>query len=264
MNKAFRAVVASAGLVLAGTVQAGLPIGAEQARARGVELPLPFGISLFHMDQEQPLKVNRLEVQAGGSNVPATIENLENEDESDNLRFDAWLFPFLDVYALVGKVDSSSKGTAVVPAGAFGPQEQRIAFQQDYDGDTLGLGMTLAYGHKNLFATLDINYTETDINISSEDATALVINPRVGWAGTQGGFKGAAWLGVMHQDLEQTLEVDTQFGGIPVTATVEEEAEEPLNYIVGGRWQIDRHWHATLELGFGEREHWMANFGYRF
>lgn len=261
-------MVALLGVATTTDVQAGLPIGGDEARARGLELPLPFGISWYHMDQEQPFKVNDLQVTAFGSPVPGVmIKDLENSDVSDNLRLDAWLFPFLDVYALLGKTDSKTTGTAVVPAGAFGPGSpaQMIPFAQKYHGDTLGLGITLVYGYQNLFASLDMNHTETDIDISSDDAKATVFNPRVGWNGQRGGFKGSLWLGAMYQDLKQTLEVNTTFNGIPVTAVVEQEAAEPLNYVVGGRWNIDPRFQITLEWGFGEqRDHWLANAGYRF
>ncbi len=240
------------------------PIGAEAARARGIELPLPFGLSWTHMEQDQPFKVTRLEVSAGGAPVPASIEKLTNEDRTDTLRLDAWVFPFLNIYLLAGRSDSESEGTATIPAGLFGPSSLMVPFKQRYKGDILGLGLTLAAGYRSFFATLDANYTETNIDISEDDAKAIVINPRLGWNGRYHGWQGALWVGAMYQDLQQTLVIETEFMGAPVTAIIEEQAAEPWNTVVGASWNINRRVQLLLEGGFGQRQQWLASLGYRF
>lgn len=57
---------------------------------------------------------------------------------------------------------------------------------------------------------------------------------------------------------------ETEFMGTPATADIEEEAEEPWNALVGASWAFSRHVGLTLEGGFGKREQWMVQLGYRF
>jgi hypothetical protein len=246
------------------TAFAEIPIGADAAKARGIELPLPFGVTWSHLDQHQSLQVNRLDISSGGLPVPANMERVRNRDETDTLRVDMWLFPFLDLYAVAGRSRSVARGTATIPAGVFGPAPLDVPFEQRYKGDILGLGLTLAAGYKSFFATLDANYTETDIDISKEDAKATVITPRLGWTGQCPHWQGALWLGAMYQDLDQTLQVESEFNGAPVSVTIEEEAEEPWNYLVGASWAFKPYLTLIVEGGFGDREQWMSSLSYRF
>ncbi len=247
-----------------GLLHAGWPIGAEAAKARGIELPLAFGLSLQYLDQSQPLTVSRSEFSADGSPFPATVDDLENQDRSQTLRLDGWLFPFLNLYLLGGQSQSVSEGTATIPPGVFGPQAMMVPFRQSYDGDILGLGFTLAAAHQQYFITLDLNYSETDIEISDDDAKATVISPRLGWTGSYRAWHGSLWLGAMYQDLKQTLEVDSDFNGSRVQAVIEQEAEQPWNTILGANWVINPHFWLALEGGFGKREQWIGSLGYRF
>ena len=88
-----------------------LPIWGKDARDRGYVLPLPFGISLVGLTQEQPFEVSRIGLAFGGNenddinnlvNSAVTAKNLEVSDTTFNLRFDTWIFPFWNVYRAVG------------------------------------------------------------------------------------------------------------------------------------------------------------------
>jgi len=43
-----------------------------------------------------------------------------------------------------------------------------------------------------------------------------------------------------------------------------QSTQEPLNYVVGGQWDINRSFSVLAELGFGERKSEMLNLTYRF
>jgi hypothetical protein len=44
------------------------------------------------------------------------------------------------------------------------------------------------------------------------DAEAKVISSRIGWNGTMGRFTGVLWVGVMYQDVSQTLDLPLDIG----------------------------------------------------
>jgi hypothetical protein len=54
--------------------------------------------------------------------------------------------------------------------------------------------------------------------------------------------------------------------GIAVVEEVqnEESTQEPVNYVIGGQWDINRSFSVLAELGFGKRESQMLNLTYRF
>jgi hypothetical protein len=86
-----------------------LPFLAQQVIDKGYELPLPYGIGLTyaHVDQEQIL--SDLEVGLnGGAKEPfpfVGFDNARSVSDSLQLKLDAWLFPFMNVFALFGRVD---------------------------------------------------------------------------------------------------------------------------------------------------------------
>ncbi len=95
-----------------------LPILGQQARDEGYVLPLPFGVSSVLMVQEQPFEVKSIGVAFSDneSNVIngivdniITPENLKVSDQTLNFRFDAWIFPFWNIYGILGKTQGKAE-----------------------------------------------------------------------------------------------------------------------------------------------------------
>ena len=104
----------------------------------------------------------------------------------------------------------------------------------------------------------------SDLDISITDAEATVISARVGWNGKLGGFTGVLWVGAMYQDIAQVLDLPLDVGDDILLVSIDQETQEPLNYVVGGQWDINRSFSVLAELGFGERKSEMLNLTYRF
>ncbi len=261
-----------------------LPIFGRDARERGYVLPRPFGISLGYMGQNQPFDVNGLEVEGIDvkSSGLAVVDEVDNQEDTVTLRFDAWIFPFLNVYGILGKTDGKADGPLRVdPSVVLGntcrlPQVDcspiNTSFNIDYTGNVGGGGVTIAGGYKSFFGMVDSNYTVTDLDISSTDATAWVTSARIGWNGKLGGFTGAFWVGTMYQDINQTLDLEVavppEFGNFLgrtfIEVSVEESTQSPWNGLLGGRWEIGKGFEMLAEFGFGPRRSNMLNLTYRF
>lgn len=270
-----------------------LPLLGAEARAKGYVLPNPFGISLGYMHQTQPFDVNSIAFSIDGS--PGLqlgdflkMEDLDVVDSSMSLRFDTWILPFLNAYGILGQSKGQARGDLTTAAFEIPPlcdiskicdaifpplippkwkqptpvPETNTAITLNYSGLTLGGGITIAGGYKDFFGMLDYNYTETDLDVSSEDAVAKVISTRIGWNGRLGAWSGSLWVGAMQQNIRQLL--DIQVPSLPFLVEVEQETASPLNYLVGGRWNITEDVEWLLEGGVGGRKQIFSSVSYRF
>lgn len=254
-----------------------LPIWGRDAREKGYVLPRPFGLSLGYMVQKQPFNVDGLEVEGIDIKSPglAVVDEVDNKEDTVTLRFDAWIFPFFNVYGILGKTDGHAEGPLTVnPEVLFGNAGCAIlgidcspintTFELDYTGNVGGGGITIAGGYKDFFGMIDTNYTVTDLDISTTDAKAWVTSARLGWNGKLGFFTGALWVGGMHQNINQTLDLEIPVSGRSLQVSVEQSTQVAWNTVLGGRWEFGKGFEMLAEFGLGGRRSNMLNLTYRF
>ena len=89
-----------------------LPIWGREACERGYVLPRPFGISLGYMHQDQPFDVGNVFVNGIDVKTPgvAVVDEVQNEETTYTLRADVWLFPFWNVYGILGRTSGQAVG----------------------------------------------------------------------------------------------------------------------------------------------------------
>ena len=138
----------------------GLPIGKEHVDPD--RLPLPFGAGLTVYSQSQEYRIADLSfdtpllgpIDTGGIGI-------DNQLDEINLKLDAWIFPFLNVFGIIGDLDGTTKvGLSqlelAVPLGDL---------TIHYDGEVYGGGIT---GQSDAIA-LGIARYLTDLNPSYRD-----------------------------------------------------------------------------------------------
>jgi hypothetical protein len=76
-----------------------LPFLAQKVIDKGYDLPLPYGIGLTYAKVDQDQLIDNLRVG---------INNISSKNDTLQLKLDAWLFPFMNVFALFGKIDGSA------------------------------------------------------------------------------------------------------------------------------------------------------------
>jgi len=283
-----------------------LPILGKKARAAGYLLPLPFGVSIIGLSQQQPFTMSKIGLEIDGQQSDAindliddsiTAKNLKVSDTTYNLRFDAWILPFWNIYGLVGKTNGTAElelgvnlelPTLLLKAAGIGSgfNDQRctslnLPFQGpapgnclvsaediptslNFHGTILGYGTTFAGGYGDFFGMFDINYTEADINIAIEKSKQTVYSTRIGWNGRIDIFQGQIWIGAMKEDIEQQLAVSAP--GTKVAVLIDQQASSPWNYLIGAQWNITEEWSVIAEtnLAFSDRQQFMMQLGYRF
>ena len=234
-----------------------LPLLAEWAGAR--ELPLPFGVSLLCYGQDHGYDIRRLAASSAldpriGPMVqqldPATID-VDNRVTQIGLKADVWLFPFLDVFALAGRID----GETEVSFGELPPEAEPIlgaldrGLDVDYSGFVYGVGGTLTWGMGPAFAALNGLATWTDLD-EETSVEAYILRPLVG---VRVGAL-ALWTGAMYQKAQEDHEGSIALAGLGlIDYDLELEEKEPWNALVGASYDVAKNWQIEAEAGFGER-----------
>jgi len=189
----------------------GLPLLADEALKRGHELPLPFGTGLILtglMDREIDVSDVRIGIEGSEQSVSDYAMLGSSSDVFNaNFRFDTWILPFLNVYALAGYVHNESETTIRVTLPAPGPLPGEIVreatIDTSLDGYVGGVGMTLAGGYKSFFVVADYNYNRADLGFDDK-FTAKIGSIRAGWQGKVGGRPLQTWLGAGNWDTAAT------------------------------------------------------------
>lgn len=252
-----------------------LPILGKPACELGYVLPRPFGLSLGYMHQDQPFDVGGIFVNGIDVKTPglAVVNEVQNEESTYTLRADAWILPFWNIYGILGRTSGRAVGPLMIDLEPVFPVICKLpgnncavdtTFRLDYEANVRGYGTTLAGGYKSFFGMIDFNWTTADLDISLTDAKAKVISSRVGYNGKIGKFSGVLWVGVMYQDISQTLDLPLDIGENNLLVTIDQSTQEAYNYVVGGQWDINRSFSLLAEFGFGKRKSQMLNLTYRF
>lgn len=235
-----------------------MPVRTEGASVESAEQAKPFGIGVTYFYQEQSYSISDLDVRQGLVSLTSFLPNLAGIDVVNsvtevNVKLDAWLLPFLNVFGLVGSVDGETE---------IGLPPPFSSLCIDYDGLVYGGGATLAGGWKDLFVSLTATYTDTELDTTDSSITAWVVTPKVGVCidGPDWAQDLAFWVGAMYQEIDEVHEGSITIPGIgvpniPIDYDVELEEEDPWNYVAGASVTINKRWCVELEGGVGDREH---------
>lgn len=247
-----------------------LPIWKKEAEALGYDLPKAFGLNLSYMTLEQGINVDSIALQ-GLDPLDLKMEAEPGKQVTDviTLRADVWLFPFLNLYALVGKLEGYSETdvNVSVKLGPIGPLKTKIEdFRLDLDGDIKGAGFVLAGGYEQWFALVDASYTQTELTVIDGAIDAIVVSPRIGYDFHTHGVPLRFWVGAMYQNVEQELSGSIRDLGIPLDGDfeVKQSLASEWNTIAGLQYEINKNWYLLGEMGFGERESLFFSIDRRF
>lgn len=258
-----RITVLLCAMSLAGVAQAeGLPWG--KSMAAGHDLPLPFGLGVDFFDMDQDYRLQSLQFNLPGvPAIPPDLVTVKNEIEHRDLKFDAWLLPFLNVFALYGQVDARTDVDLTgVPAAALGLPPLGVVPVR-YDGNVYGVGLTLVYGSDRWFTSLTGTWTRSnldgdfDSNVRSQS-----------WQPRLGLIRGAwsAWIGGQYISVEENHTGVIQFIPAlpPIPFSVRLQEDDAWNEIIGARYVVNQHLDFTAEFGGGSRRTTLLNGTWRF
>jgi len=238
-----------------------LPVLAQSPpdTAAGHQLPAPFGLGLTLYDQTQHYTVEQLTLALPGID-PAVAENLpvDNRTDSFHLKLDWWALPFLNVYAIGGRLETST--TVRIGNLDFGLPFRLSDLKIDNDGWVYGGGVTLAVGGTGWFGSLSTTYTKANLEVTDGSVEAWVLTPKIGMVVD----RGAVWVGAMYQDTEERHTGTYQIpylGSVPFDVVLGEATQ--WNALLGGTVGLDEHFVLILEAGLGNRQSAMLSLEYR-
>lgn len=268
-----------------------LPFLAQKVIDLGYDLPLPYGIGVTYANVDQDMELDNLWVGINGSEEEpfefVSFENANAQSESVQLKLDAWLFPFMNVFAMAGKVEGDAPLDVIldgngmldqIGADCSGfPPSPLCSLLQDktlllpitaaFSGNTYGLGTVLAGGWKGWFVALPINITYADMDTTDTEGVAITATPRFGrvinlnrW-GNLALFAGGNYL---KTELTITGQVSTPDELLIIDYTIDQRNADRWNLLLGANWDLSKHWSWSVEYnGFiGSREAFITSISW--
>jgi len=232
----------------------------------GKEFFDPWGVGIDFFTMKQDYAIKSLSFDLPGLEVDDfSLIDVSNEVQNYDLKLDVWITPFLNVFALAGRVDADTMvNLSAIPIDAAG---NNLGTQiVSYDGTVYGGGFNLMYGGEHWFVALNNTWTGTKLSGNFDSSvSAYTAQPRIGLIKD----KWTVYLGGMYLDTSEKHSgtIELAFPGtapIPVPFSVELESLDHWNYTVGVIHVFSPRAHLLLELGFGDRDHTLFNFTYRF
>lgn len=229
-----------------------LPIWGEKATQKGYQLPYSAGMSVNYFWQESSIIINNLNV--GFNNGPQyNLDQIVRFNDATatasaiNVRPDIWLFPFLNVYGILGKVQTST----AIDAGIWVPDadnnwSQIMSFgsKANFTGTTFGLGMTPTIGIGGGWLALDMNVAWTDLDALDKPAQSFIFGPRMGKTFK---FKKpeqniAVWAGAFRVHLKSETAGSLPLNGLLPTEGLQEKVDNGFVKVAEKQTAVDNWW----------------------
>ena len=284
-----------------------LPFLGQKVISLGYDLPDPYGGALVGSLVKQSLQISNLQVSTSGdaSGPYVSVDDFVTFDQSFaealavEAKFDLWLFPFLNLFVVAGKMDGEAnvplevgvEGAldflglgAVCPDNppipslrpGFCDENVPIDAQPKYTGTNVGIGTILAGGWRQYFVAIPLTYVYSDLsnlkdNIKTFNAEILV--------GRTFDLKHPDrqlefFIGGNYLDADQHIsnsiilplsEIDPSLDDVELFYQIDEKNLDKWNYIVGGQFQISRKWAIATQVGFGgSRDQYTLTGNYRW
>ena len=235
------------------------PLFADEALKRGYELPLPYGGSLVLTGlANRQIEVTDVRLRLEGNPGTSISDFVALGSSSDvfnaNLKFDVFVLPFLNVYALVGYVHNESDTRAEITLETPGPGGGEVVFERaiptELDGMIGGLGFALAGGYGNFFLVADASYIQSDLGFD-DDFTAVISTVRAGYRGSPAGFPMQTWIGVGSWDTAATAigHTDLPDGGRFIFEA-DQRPHTKWMYDVGANFEFSKKFQLVADVGF--------------
>ncbi|MBW3163779.1 hypothetical protein [Ferrimonas balearica] len=269
------------------------PLMGDMVRRKGIDIPLPFGVSLAYRNQNMDVGFNDFNIMGANLNRffdPATSYG-EVSAESFTLRGDVNILPFWNVYGVVGKVKVDANVDAQYTGamadvfeeklGAIGgrlacnavagmgldvcsPTRVQVPLHLNYT--VVGVGTTLSVGYKQFFASVNGTYSATKLEGSDNWGDGIVtVQPMVGYQFAD--MRAQVFVGAEYQGLHPRMSGNLGYVdalGRDFTYDVGVDLES-WAYLIGFNKQFGKHYNLTgMYIAGDTRDSFTLNLGYRF
>ncbi|MCW3481445.1 hypothetical protein OL229_18060 [Neisseriaceae bacterium JH1-16] len=260
-----------------------LPFFAQRVLDRGYDLPNPYDVGYSYFNGYQRFQMSQLQVSAGSNPLRSAdfvqFGQSKIRNESNQFQLGAWLFPFMNVYGIVGDVKGSGDIDIAfssladlekffnINIGCGGKRPKPECSQPiklptahaNYSGHTYGAGFTLVGNYKSLFFSLPVTYTVSDISMSETPIESINIGSRVGWNlhmssyGLLTPYLGATYFNTRAKD-EGHFDVplpDSNGQTGRINYQIDEKVTGNWSGLVGAHWMPLKSISLLAEVGYG-------------
>lgn len=268
-----------------------LPFLAQKVIDEGYDLPLPIGIGFVYANVDQEMYLNEIQVGINGRPEEpfefVSFENAEAQSETLQFKVDAWIFPFMNIFAMVGAVkgtadmDVSLDGNDMLDhlgheCSGFPPDPLCILLKDEiitfpvkatFSGRTYGLGTTLAGGWNNWFITIPGSVTYADMDGTNTEGYSWTVTPRCGRVVNMGKWGNLALFAggnYLYTDLtiDGTVGID---GIVTIDYIIDQKNKDSWNALLGFNWDMNKHmsWSAEYNGFTGSRDAFITSLTWR-
>lgn len=265
------------------------PLMGDMVRRQGIDLPLPFGVSMAYRSQEMNMPFNDFVINGIRLNDIFSPEGSIGSvnAESFTLRGDVNILPFWNIFAFAGQINVD----AVIDAQYTGAPGQSIkdklndklpglgnkfcqsvstfCQQSNFDiplhleYDLLGIGTTLSIGYKEYFGSVTGSYSQTRLKGNDKWGDGLyTVQPMLGYQLKE--LRAQLFIGAEYQG------IDSRLNGHVKTTDLEFDYDVGVDinnwaYLVGFNKQLGKNYNVTMLYNKGESRNALTlNVGYRF
>ncbi|WP_353499632.1 hypothetical protein [Vibrio sp. CB1-14] len=258
-----------------------LPIWGDRVEALGYKLPAPIGIGLYFNDQTMPYEATSdFSLGAnggllGGSNIyiPKGDVRIDGRDQSLQLRADAWLFPFLNVYGLLGytkghkDIVANTENVEIPGRPLLEGMLQAagsITIPIEYEATNVGLGAVLAgqidpFDWHPFIMTAVGAYTVARTTATDNNIYTTIGAFKIGQRYSVPGGQLAGLVGITYQRVDQNMKGSYSFKGTDLERLI-----ESVNYNVNLQSAETINMALTMVYDFGYAEEWSFMMEYGF
>lgn len=191
----------------------------------------------------------------------------------------------MNVYVMLGKVDGEAPMDIFIDGNGWldelgiscgGPglpnplcllledEIINLSVNAQFEGNTYGIGTTLAGGWNNWFVTVPFNWTYADIQGSQTEGVNFTATPRFGYMfnlGKNGNL--AVFAGGNYLDSDLTVDglEATPDGTLEFDYIIDQENKDKWNALLGFNWDINRRlsWSAEYDGFTGSRDAFITS-----
>ncbi|CAK2909079.1 Hemin-binding protein [Vibrio crassostreae] len=265
------------------------PLMGDMVRRKGIDMPLPFGVSVAYRNQNMNVPFNDFTI--GGVRLndlfdPDDSVGIVNA-ESLSIRGDVNILPFWNVFGYIGKVnvDANVDASYTGEAGQFIKEKLndklpglgdklcegvsalcnsgRLNVPLHLEYDLRGLGTTLSVGYKEFFASVTGTYSQTRLKGLDDWGDGIVtVQPMLGYQLVD--YRAQFFVGAEYQGLDSRMQGTVKTGDIEFDYDVGVDIDQ-WAFLTGFNKQIGKHYNMTVLYNKGEtRSAVTLNLGYRF
>jgi hypothetical protein len=230
-----------------------LPILGAKAAKRGYDLPYSAGLGINYLWQKSDLIIEDLSV--GFNNGPLydldeiiRMKSAVSSASALNFRPDIWILPFLNVYGIFAKANTSTE----INAGVWIPDTANVwheatsfSSKAEFTATGTGFGVTPTMGVGGGWMALDMNFTWTNVSALEKPVFSFVFGPRFGKSFK---FKNhpqqniAFWVGGFRLMLESSTKGSIKLSEVVPTDQLQQKIDAGITKVEESQVAVDEWW----------------------